>query len=350
MIKHSALLKINTKNIINNYNFFRKLKKKLIVAPTIKANAYGLGDQRIYELFLNHGCKHFFVATLDEALNIKRNKKGTNIYVLNGIEDYDLKYFINNKIIPIVNSIEELNIIKSTKIKFGLHIDTGINRLGIDYKNLPDSILKNNNILLILSHLSSADEKNNNYNDVQRIRFSNIIRKTKRDIIFSLSNSNGSILNNTFLHDMVRPGIGLYGGNNKSRLQKFIKPVIELKGKIIQIKKLEKNQFVGYNQTHKTKSTKFIAIIGMGYADGIPRNLSNKGYVYFKNFKLKIIGRISMDSFTIDITKQRNILKTGMFVEIINYKYGIEEFANKCGTISNEVLTSIGSRVKRIYE
>ena len=148
---------------------------------------------------------------------------------------------------------------------------------------------------------------------------------------------------------MIRPGIGLYGGNNNTSLKKYLKPVVTLSGKIIQIKNINKNEFVGYNQTYKTKKNIKIAIIGIGYADGIPRILSNKGIVYYKKNKFRIIGRISMDSFTIDISNSKHNLRVGMFVDLINHKYGIDHFANQYNTISNEVITSIGSRVKKIY-
>ena len=132
--------------------------------------------------------------------------------------------------------------------------------------------------------------------------------------------------------------------------KKKIKNVINFKGKIIQIKDLQKNQYIGYNRTFKTKNKTKIAIIGLGYEDGIPRSLSNKGFVYFKKDRFKIIGRISMDSFTIDISKSSHDLKVGMYVDIINEEHKVDKFAKKCKTISYEVLTSIGNRVYRNYE
>ena len=158
------------------------------------------------------------------------------------------------------------------------------------------------------------------------------------------------ILNNDFHHDLVRPGISLYGGHYYTKMKNIIKPVIKLKAKILQIKKIMKNQYVGYNQTFKTKNNICAAIIGIGYADGIPRNLSNKGYIFYKNFKFKIIGRVSMDTLTINITRKKHLFKICRYVEIINYSYGIDYFAKECHTISNEILTSIGSRVQRIYK
>ena len=299
MINESGILNINTKNLIYNYNFFKKLKKNLIVAPTIKANAYGLGDKRIYNLLLNQGCKHFFVATLSEGLRLNNKNKLIKIYVLNGLQNYKLHKFTNANLIPVVNTIDEY------KIK---------------------------------------------YNIKQKKLFSTFANQKNKSVIFSLANAHGSIINKTYLYDMIRPGIGIYGCYENKQLEKKIKNVINFKGKIIQIKDLQKNQYIGYNRTFKTKTKTMVAIIGLGYEDGIPRLLSNKGFVYFKKDRFKIIGRISMDSFTIDISKCSHDLKVGMYVDIINDEHKVDKFAKKCKTISYEVLTSIGNRVYRNYE
>ena len=176
------------------------------------------------------------------------------------------------------------------------------------------------------------------------------MKRIPNRIIFSLANSHGSILNKTFLKDMIRPGVGIYGGFENKELEKKIKNVIDFKGKIIQIKNIQNNQYVGYNRTYKTTKKIRVAIAGLGYEDGIPRSLSNKGYVYYKKDRFKIIGRISMDSFTINITKCNHVLKVGMYIDIINKDHKIDKFAKKCKTISYEVLTSVGNRVYRNYE
>ena len=350
MINESGILNINTKNLIYNYNFFKKLKKNLIVAPTIKANAYGLGDKRIYNLLLNQGCKHFFVATLSEGLKLNNKNKLIKIYVLNGLQNYKLHKFTNANLIPVVNTIDEYNRIKNTKIDYAIHIDTGMNRLGISFKDVKMLDLRNNNIKLIISHLSSSDEYKIKYNIKQKKLFSTFANQKNKSVIFSLANAHGSIINKTYLYDMIRPGIGIYGCYENKQLEKKIKNVINFKGKIIQIKDLQKNQYIGYNRTFKTKTKTKVAIIGLGYEDGIPRLLSNKGFVYFKKDRFKIIGRISMDSFTIDISKCSHDLKVGMYVDIINDEHKVDKFAKKCKTISYEVLTSIGNRVYRNYE
>ena len=351
MIKESGILNINTNNLIYNYNFFKKLKKNLIVAPTIKANAYGLGDKKVFNLLLKNSCKHFFVATLDEGLKLKNKNKLINIFILNGLQDYNLKRFFNSNLIPVINSIEEYIRIKNSGLKFAIHVDTGINRLGIPIEKTKEIDFKNKNIQLIISHLSSADEYNNNYSLKQKKIFTRLKNKFKnKKIIFSLANSHGAVLNKSYLYDMIRPGIGIYGGFENKKLGKRIKNVVSLKGKIIQIKYIKKNQYVGYNRTYKTKTKIKVAIVGLGYEDGIPRSLSNKGYVYFKKNRFKIIGRISMDTFTVDISKSSHDLNIGMYLDIINDEHKIDKFAKLCKTIPNEIMTSIGKRVYRKYE
>ncbi len=351
MIKESGILNINTNNIIYNYNFFKKLKKNLIVAPTIKANAYGLGDKKVFNLLLENGCKNFFVATFDEGLKLKNKNRLINIFILNGLQDYNFKRFFNSNLIPVINSIEEYIRIKDSGLKFAIHVDTGINRLGIPIDKTKEIDFKNKNIQLIISHLSSADEYNNNYSLKQKKIFTRLKNRLNNNkIIFSLANSHGAVLNKSYLYDMVRPGIGIYGGFENKKLGKKIKNVVSLKGKIIQIKYIKKNQYVGYNRTYKTKTKIKVAIVGLGYEDGIPRSLSNKGYVYFKKNRFKIIGRISMDTFTVDISKSSHDLNVGMYLDIINDEHKIDKFAKLCKTIPNEIMTSIGKRVYRKYE
>ena len=171
MINESGILNINTKNLVYNYNFFKKLKKNLIVAPTIKANAYGLGDKRVFNLLLENGCKHFFVATLDEGSKLKNKNKFINIFILNGLQDYNLNRFSNSNLLPVINTIEEYEKVKNSELKFAIHIDTGINRLGIPLDKINEIDFKNRNIQLIISHLSSANEYKNSYNLKQKKNF-----------------------------------------------------------------------------------------------------------------------------------------------------------------------------------
>ena len=344
----SSILEVNLKNLIHNYKVFKKFIKNKQVAATIKANAYGIGDKIAFSTLYKNGCRHFFLATLNEGLELRKSFKKGYIYILNGLENNDINIFKINKLIPILNSKIEMKVIEKTKFKFGIHIDTGLNRLGINKKDLPKKIYNKKNLQIVLTHLASSDEKKNLYNYFQNKKFKSINNLFKnKKIIFSLANSMGTILGKDFHYDLLRPGISLYGGHYNTKLKKYIKPVVKLKAKILQIKQILKNEYIGYNQTKKSI---WIAVIGIGYGDGISRMLNNKGFVYYKNHKFRILGRISMDSITIDISKSCKLFKIGQYVEIINYSHGIDELAKQCETISNEILTSISNRVQRIYK
>ena len=347
----SSILEVNLKNLIHNYKVFKKFIKNKQVAATIKANAYGIGDKIAFSTLYKNGCRHFFLATLNEGLELRKSFKKGYIYILNGLENNDINIFKINKLIPILNSKIEMKVIEKTKFKFGIHIDTGLNRLGINKKDLPKKIYNKKNLQIVLTHLASSDEKKNLYNYFQNKKFKSINNLFKnKKIIFSLANSMGTILGKDFHYDLLRPGISLYGGHYNTKLKKYIKPVVKLKAKILQIKQILKNEYIGYNQTYKTKKSIWIAVIGIGYGDGISRMLNNKGFVYYKNHKFRILGKISMDSITIDISKSCKLFKIGQYVEIINYSHGIDELAKQCETISNEILTSISNRVQRIYK
>jgi len=351
VINSNVILEISKKNIINNFKYFNKLNKNNICAVTIKSNAYGLGVNTVYKLLLDSGCENFFVATTQEGINLRHYFKKGKIYILNGLERNKLSIFKNHNLIPIISNLNDYFSIKKKSIKFGIQINTGINRLGINYEDYKKITFHNKNLIILISHLASADDKKNLFNKIQLKRFEKIIKNNKNNnIIYSLSNSFGSVLTKKYLFDMIRPGISIYGGHfNNPILKKNIKPVVKLKAKILQIKQLDKNEYVGYNQTFKTNKKTWIAIIGIGYGDGLKRILSNNGKIYLKNKKFDIIGRVSMDSIVVNIKGNKSIFQKEHYVEIINEKYGIDYLANNCKTISHEILTSLNNRIERKF-
>ena len=351
MIQKNVILEISQKNIIHNYNFFNKLNKNNICAATVKSNGYGLGAKSIYKLLLSNGCKHFFVATTQEGIILRKRFSEGTIYILNGTEFNSYKVFKKYNLIPILSNLDDYKIFENLKLNYGIQINTGINRLGINYEDYEKIKFKNKNLKLVISHLASADQINNPYNNNQLKKFKEIVNYNQNNKQkFSLANSFGSVLSKNYLFDMIRPGISIYGGHFNNRiLKKKIKPVVRLKAKILQTKKLKKNQFVGYNQTYKTRKEMWVAIIGVGYGDGLNRILSNNGVVFSNNKKYNIIGRVSMDSIIVDITNGKNNFQNAEYVEIINEKYGIDHLAKNCKTISHEILTSLSNRVERKF-
>ena len=356
MIDSNAILQINTKNLIKNFKSIKKIAKTSICGATIKANAYGLGDKKIYDTLYKNGCRHFFLATLQEALSIRNYSKKSYLYVLNGLESNNLDIFYKFNIIPILVSKEEINLFLKSKylykkFKIGIQIETGLNRLGVNIDDLKINLIKKIDTLILISHLASAEEFNNKFSNKQNMKFKTIFNNFKSIKYKSLSNSAGLVNNSFFHYDILRPGIALYGGYDNNKIKKIMKPkpVVKLKAKVLQIKYVNKNEFIGYNQTFKTRKKIKIAILGIGYADGFPRSLSNKGKVYFKKKIFEILGRVSMDSITINITNSKYKIKNGDYMDLINNKYDIERFSRLCGTINREILTSFSKRVKRIY-
>ena len=355
----NSVLLIDLENIKKNYTYLKKKVKSSELGVSVKANAYGLGQKMICKTLLQLGCKTFFVATYQEGLEAVKIKKNINIYVLNGCTDKKtLLKLVNSGINIVINNSFQLdcliNVAKKNKLvpKCAIHVDTGLNRLGISIDKIANTILlakRYLNITLIMSHLSCSENKKSKINNIQLKKFKELTRcfnglnKPK----LSLSNSHGILISKDFHFDLCRPGGLLYGLSlSKIKIYK-IKNVIRLLAKVIQIKLIKKGEHVGYGATYRAKKDSVIAILGIGYADGLPRNFN--GSVYFKNHSLPIIGNISMDLCTIDVSRCSK-LKINDWVEVFGDSISIEDFAKTCNTISYEISSKIGNRVERIYK
>jgi alanine racemase len=352
----NSILTINVANIIKNYNKLKNINSKVEVAACVKANAYGLDCIKICKILLANGCNSFFVATSEEALSLRKKFKNINIFLLNGVNDQNtcLK-MIKENILIVINNFDQLNIIKKAfilrkkKIKCALHIDIGMNRLGFSPEQLKEVYydIKNYlNIKLVMSHLSSSELKESPLNMKQL----NCFKKLINDFFFfkntkySLSNSNGSFLGKKYCFNMIRAGGYLFGLDLSPKNRS--KPVISLKAKIIQIRQINAGCGIGYGANYVTKKKSLIATLALGYADGLPRNY--KGYILYKNKKAPFVGNISMDLSCIDITAMTNI-KVNDWVEIFGNNLSLLDFAKFSKTITYEISSKIGTRVKRVY-
>ena len=352
---YNAILQINLKNIENNYNYLKNITPNSTIAACVKANSYGLGSNVICKSLYKLKCRDFFVATVDEALSLRLSYKNINIYLLNGVSTFETFFKIYNlNIITVINNMPQYYLVKKffditkNKIKCCLHIDSGMNRLGINYQDLIEnlnSFKKNLDIKIIISHLISS-EKKSKLNNTQLKFFTNIKSKCNfsKKVIFSLGNSNSTFLKKKFHFDMIRAGGYIYGldlsNKNKS------KNVLTLKAKIIQIQKVKKGKSIGYGAKYFTKKNSVIATLAIGYADGLPR--SYNGYAYYKGTKVKFVGNVSMDLSCLDISSIKNP-NINDWVELFGNNISISFFASKCSTIPYEISSKIGTRVKRIY-
>lgn len=351
-----ASMTVDLSAVSSNYNFLKnQVFAGVSVAGIIKANAYGLGFKKILPILEKQGCKEFFVATLDEALNARKITKSP-IYVLGGIIKGQESIYKKYNIIPVLNSIPDIKIWSSmaenTNAHYPavLHFDTGMNRLGFD-KDETRYILENiddfQNIEMIMSHFSCADINHHPDTKKQFERFKHIAQhfpNSKK----SLSNSSGIMRSKDYHFDVVRPGMAVYGLNPTPEKNNPMKNVVTLKAKVLQVRHAKKGDAVGYGATYKLSQNQKIATIGVGYADGFLRSASNKANVYFKNHPCKILGRVSMDLITIDVNKCS--IRKGDEVEIIGKNQSPDDLAELSGTIGYEILTSLGNRYNTVYK
>ena len=334
-------------------------------AAVVKADAYGFGMTRITKTLINAGCKYFYVANLDEAIELRKDiiNQDITIAVFEGFfEGTEVTYF-NNKITPIINNLEQLKRLLSLfrqgkKIRAILNINTGMNRLGCNSKEI-DFLQKNKNIVnelewdFIMSHLANSEDFKNLINEKQLSKLLEF-SKTFPDIKLSLANSCGIALGSKFCLDQTRPGIGLYGingvGENIKLKSKNLKLPVKLYAPIIQIKEVGIGEAISYGGIDITARESLLATIGIGYADGWIRQLKKNTSINIDKQQCKIMGNITMDSFVLDITKIKNrLLKEGDYLCILD-NCNFKDLLKKLDLISYELFTLMGSRLIRDYK
>ncbi len=350
---NKKLLFINKNNLSHNFRLIQKYVGKSKLISVIKGDGYGHGLLECCKILKSSNCIDFYVARLEDALNLRKEYNDINIYLLSGIiKKDDVKEIQNKKITPIINSEEQLNLIENSSKKFDyvLHIDTGMNRLGIQIENLESALNKVNfkRVKFLMSHLSSADDLNKKESNNQLSKLLNINKKINKPL--SIANSAGIFLDKKFHLDYVRPGKSLYGINPFFKKNYKLKQVMSVYAPILQITNLKKSQTIGYSQTFKTLKNLKIATIDFGYSDGYFRRGSTRGKVYIDRIPCKILGRVSMDLITIDVSKvPAEKLYLGKPVEIIGINQSYEKIAYETETNEHEILISLGRNLSRVY-
>ncbi len=363
---HQTVLEINLSAIINNLNYFRGLlKPDTKVMAMVKAFSYGSGSFEIANALQFHKVDYLAVAYADEGVELRKAGINLPIMVMNPEEESFVAMF-KYKLEPEIYSFRILSILEKSLyiqqvdeiVPIHIKLDTGMHRLGFEENDIEKLIelLKNNTklkIASVFSHLAAADDKTHDNFTLSQIdkfdRLSNkIINNFNYLILRHILNSAGIHRFPQAQYDMVRLGIGLYGVHYNEQEQFKLQNVSKLKSCISQIKEIPANTSIGYNRSFIAKDNMKIAVIPIGYADGLSRTLSNgKGKVLIKGKFAPIVGNICMDMCMVDITNIN--CNEGDEVIIFGEDYPIIEFAKTLGTIPYEVLTSISRRVKRIY-
>jgi alanine racemase len=361
----TGVLTVDLDAIVANW---RKLEKTAVPAEcagVIKADAYGCGIDPVARALADAGCKTFFVATLDEARAARAAVPSAAIYVLSGFLQNCGDAFAKIDAKPVIGDIQELAEWDVFCRRSGwaggaaIHIDTGMNRLGLTVADAQGIIPRINSgdhgITLVMSHLACAENLHHPLNAKQLAAFREIA-SVFSGVPASLSNSSGIFLSPQFQFDLVRPGAALYGINPTPEADNPMQPVVELKARIMQIRNIERGESVGYGGTWTARRPTRLAVVSAGYADGYFRaGGSNDGTrgaeVMVAGKRCPVAGRISMDLMSVDITDlPHNAARRGHMVTLIGEGITADELAHHFGTIGYEVLTSLGPRYARIYK
>nr|WP_083703293.1 alanine racemase [Acidiphilium rubrum] len=326
-------------------------------AAVVKADAYGLGAGLIAPVLARAGCQRFFVATADEAIALRGLIAAPWIAVLNGCPAGRENDFTTQALVPVLNSLADCARWQGAARAAGralpalLHVDTGMSRLGLDAGEwsavLRDrSCLNGIELQFVMSHLVSAEVADAPETAAQVARFA-AIAAAMPDVATSLANSSGIFLGDTARSDLARPGVALYGGNPVTGQPNPMRAVVTLAAPVLQIRVIGPGETVGYNGTWRAARRSRIATIGVGYADGLPRTLSNRLTARHDGRVVPLVGRVSMDLMTFDVTDLPDIVP-GAMVDLIGPDHAVDDLAAEAGTIAYEILTSLGQRYRRV--
>ncbi|MBL1431029.1 MAG: alanine racemase [Robiginitomaculum sp.] len=336
---------------LQNYNWFCEQSLGAQTAAAVKADAYGLGMAKIAPMLQSAGCKTFFVAHLVEAVSLRKTlAQEADIYVLHGCNSIDVQVFHDHNLRPVINSDDQLrNWSQAGNGKpCALHVDTGMNRLGIAFDKIKLSNTKDLNLSLLMSHLACASTPDHKQNALQLQRFSQVIEQFP-DTPCSLANSAGILLGSEYHFSITRPGIGLYGGTpfDAGIPAPQLTPVAKLRAPILQIKSLKAGDAIGYGGRFIADKSMKIAIISYGYADGLLRSAGPGANCWINGQAAALLGQVSMDLIAVDLSNIDHKVNPNDYVEFLGYD--LNDFSRACSTIPYEILTSIGTRVSRIY-
>ena len=350
------VMEISLKRLVANYKLLEKIIDPAMPSAVVKDDAYGLGAEKVAKtLYEQADCRNFWVAHAVEGEKIVKSVPDARIFVLQGIGADSLSLFQKYKLVPVISSPEMWHFWKKHQIEGirpVIHVETGLNRLGFRESDLQRLSTKDcRNFSLVMSHLACADEKDHFMNEKQLNTFKNIRKKYFPDLPASLSASDGAFLGKDFCCDMVRLGAAMYGINTAPYRPNQMQNIITLKAPVLQVADLPKGDFVGYSATYRAGTNRKIAIISIGYGDGLPRSLSNVGKAFFKSSsrwcEARIIGRVSMDNIICDVTDVKGV-EVGDFAHFVFDEYTLDDVARDAGTISYELLSRLGKNPRFI--
>jgi alanine racemase len=348
-------LTIDLAAVVANWRQLDRLAQPAQCAAVVKADAYGLGMQPVAEALAEAGCDSFWVATLDEAVALRAILPRVRIAVLSDQVEPNVREFIGNRLTPVLNHPGAVAAWRrwAAPAAAWLHLDTGMHRLGLSsaewralLADTPD--WRAAGIGGLMSHYACADEPEHSLNALQRDRA--VAAAQAAGLKLSLGNSSGIFLGERFRGDVVRPGMALYGLNPRPYAENPMHRVVTLEVQVLQVRTVETaGETVGYGASAAAVPGQVLATVGLGYADGLHRALSNRGRLYFNGKAAPVVGRVSMDSVMVDVSHLATPPQPGDWAEVIGPNQSADALADMAGTIGYEVLTNLGARYARAY-
>lgn len=361
-----AVLTVDLAAIVENWRLLaKKAKHGSDCGAVVKADGYGLGAAQVAAALSGAGCKTFYVAHLDEGIALRAAiGKGPRIIVMHGVNPGYERDIFRHGLIPVLSTPQQIadwktfatdaDVLQETIIQ----VDTGMNRLGLSEQEFADHLADPDAFqgltpLALMSHLACAGAPDHPLNLAQLNRFTSALSalRTKfADVKATLANSSGVFLGDAWHFDFVRPGAALYGLNPQPGRPNPMLPVVRLQAKILQVRRVDSTQTVGYGATFQAADGAKLATVSVGYADGFLRSLSNGGRARLDGIPVRVAGIVSMDLLTFDVSDvPESSLKPGAMIDILSQDHTADDLAAEAGTIGYEILTSLGQRYARRY-
>lgn len=356
----STLITIDLDALTANYRYCRENVAPASCAAVVKADAYGLGIAHIARALSAAGCSQFFTATHGEGLTLRNLLPEAEIFVFEGVTPDSADAFCHHGMVPVLirpgqcAEWAERARAQGSPLPAVINIDTGMTRLGFGPAELRQSLDRRADfdwldIRYVMTHLACADEGESAKVREQLRRFHEL-RRLLPPAPTSIGNSAGSLLGDGFSGDMARMGISLFGGNPYLDEHYEARPVLRIQSRVLQLREITEPTPVGYGATYTARPGSRIATVGTGYADGYPWSLGNRGVAAIGGRRVPVVGRVSMDLITLDVTGLPDeLVQPGCLVDLIGPDISLEEVAERAGTINYEILTRLSQRARRRF-
>jgi alanine racemase len=359
----TGLITIDLGALHANWRALAKLVAPAECGAVVKADAYGLGAAEAIPALARAGCRTFFIATPEEGRTARQLAPGARLFALDGLLSGAAEGFLAAGVTPVLASVDEvrewgaLAVERGRRLAAAVQVDTGLHRLGLSSSEVAvlrhEDLLAGLDVVLVMSHLASADAPADPKNAAQREAFERL-RACFPGVRASLAASDGLMLGAAYHYDLVRPGYALYGGQASQAGPAPVAPVVRVQARVLQVRDVAEGESVGYSASWRAERPSRIAVVAAGYDDGLARALSRAtgeggSSVGIGGELAPIVGRVSMDLITVDVTDLPRPPLRGDLVDLIGPGLTIETLGTAAGTIGYEVLTRLGPRFVRRY-